>query len=61
MNSYNEIMNFLASVKQDLNIKREIDIAYTQGKVDGWNEAIDYITNKMKEKPKTENENKDKK
>lgn len=59
--NYNEIMDFLASVKQDLNIKRQIDLAYTQGKVDGWNEAVDYITNKIKEKPNKENENKDKK
>ena len=59
--NYNEIMNFLASVKQDLNIKRQIDLAYTQGKVDGWNEAVDFITNKMKEKQNKENENKDKK
>lgn len=58
--SENEIFDMLQKANSELDIKREIDMAYTQGKVDGWREAINYFLAKLKAKPDKDKEQKGK-
>ena len=53
-----QVLGIIENAIPQLEIKKQVDIAYSQGVADGWRQAFEYIKQQMQEQEKAKEENK---
>lgn len=52
-----QIKEMLETAKQQVELKAQTDHAYVNGNIDGWREALNYLSNLLNEAMKEDTEN----